>query len=306
MVFPPQLYGIYCGNKELTISKKSLSIVAMIPSENKPLISVCVPAYNNADVIKSTIEHIIDQTYTNWELIIQDDCSTDATLQVAKSFSDPRIIIIENSKNLGLVANWNKVVTAAKGEYVKLLGADDLLAPACLEKQVSVFLSGRYPAVSLVASYKNIIDDKGKLLMLRKYPFKSGLVPSAKAISRNFLLGTNLVGEPVVGLYKTSVFSKIGLYDDSNPYLVDLDFWVRVLLTGDLYVIPEPLVSFRISRGAMTSRLKSQQAKLFKQFAKKVYNDKRFNINYFHYLVACFMSTIIAILRRSFMYLHLR
>jgi glycosyltransferase involved in cell wall biosynthesis len=273
---------------------------------NKPLISVCIPSYNNERFIKSTIQSVIDQTYDNWELIIADDVSSDTSLEIIKSFNDKRITILENKTNLGLAGNWNKVVSEAKGEYLKLLCGDDLLSPDCLSKQVAIFTSNKYPSVSLVTSYRTIIDEDNKQLMTRKFSFMKGLIASQKAISLNFLFGTNIIGEPAMGLFKTSVFSKIGNYDDSNTYLVDLDFWLRVLLTGDLYLIPQSLSSFRISRGSMTSQLKKNQAKLFRQFAKKIFNDKRFNINILQYYFSCVLASVMQILRRSYLYFYLR
>lgn len=275
-------------------------------SQNKPLVSVCIPAYNNERFFKSTIQSVLDQTYDNWELIIADDVSSDSSFEIARSFNDKRIIVSQNKINLGLVGNWNNVVSEAKGEFVKLLGGDDLLSPDCLEKQVAIFQSNKYPTVSLVTSYRTLINDEGRELMIRKLPFMSGLISSQKAVSWNFLYGTNIIGEPIVGLFRRSVFSKIGKYDESNPYLVDLDFWVRVLLTGDLYIIPESLSSFRISKGSMTSQLKNNQAQLFRRFAKKMVNDKRFNVNTLHYYFSCLIASVMQILRRSYTRFYLR
>ena len=137
--------------------------------------------------------------------------------------------------------------------------------------------------------------------MMRKFPFKSGLVPATKAISLNFVFGTNVIGEPLVGLVKRSVFSITGPYDASNAYLIDLNFWLQVLLTGDLYVIPEPLASFRISTESVTTKIKKDHAALFMSFAKKIYKDKRFKITILQYYNACVMAYAAQKLRHIFM-----
>jgi len=273
---------------------------------NEPLVSVCVPAYNNEMFIRDAIQSVINQTYQNWEMIISDDASKDATLAIIKTFHDSRIVLFENKVNLGLGGNWNKVVQNAKGTFVKLLCGDDLLAPDCLEKQVAIFLSDKGKELSLIISYRNIIDEKGKILMSRKFPVKAGFINSSKAMRLNFLFGTNIIGEPAVGLFRLSAFSEIGYYDASNSYLIDLDFWFRLLLTGNLYVIPKPLASFRISKGAMTSQLKKNQAKLFMLFAKKIYDDKRFKLNLSMYFFSCFTASLMQILRRLFMLFHIK
>ena len=269
----------------------------MSTSLSQPLISVCIPAYNNESFIRETIDCILHQTYQNWELIISDDCSKDHTVDIIKTYTDPRIRLIERQKNSGLVGNWNSLVPELKGEYVKLLCGDDLIDPTCLEKQLAVFLSGNYPGVSLVTAHTRLIDETGKQLFVKKYPFKTGFIPSKKAIASNFLFGTNTIGEPGAGLFKREVYEKMGSYDASNNYLVDLDFWFKALLLGDLYVVPEALASFRINKGATTTKTKNTQAKLFRQFAKKIYDDKRFHINLFQYYMACTSASLMQFLR---------
>lgn len=273
---------------------------------DKPLVSVCIPAYNNELFIKDAIQSVIDQTYGNWELIISDDASKDHTLDIIRSFGDKRITVIENRVNLGLGGNWNKVVKEAKGTYVKLLCGDDLIAPDCLEKQVAVFTADTSNAIALVTSHRHLVDEEGKVMVARKFPFKSGLIASQSAISLNFLFGTNVIGEPAVGLYRRSVLNETGFYNATNSYLIDLDFWLKVLLTGKLYVIPEVLASFRISKSAMSTQLKKDQAKLYGEFAKKIYEDKRFKLNLFQYYFACAIASLMQVLRRVFVFFYMR
>ena len=272
--------------------------------KDKPLISVCIPAYNNAKVIKNTIDSIINQTYDNWELIISDDCSKDNTVEVVKSYNDPRIRIIEHKANLGMARNFNFVIGEAKGEYIKLICGDDTIDPDCLEKQIDVFTSGKYPSVVLVISNRRLIDNTGKVIMTRKFPFKKGFVSSKIAIFLNILFGTNVIGEPHVGLMSKKTFSLAGNFEDTNPYCVDLDFWFKVLLVGDMYVIPETLASFRISKGSSTTKIKNSHAKLFREFMKRIHLDRRYKVNLMQYYVACFSSSIMQVLRHSFMYIY--
>jgi glycosyltransferase involved in cell wall biosynthesis len=274
--------------------------------KNQPLVSICLPVYNDEKYIGAAIQSVIDQTYGNWELIITDDCSKDSTPQILKTFTDPRITVVENKKNLGLCGNWNEVVKMAKGEFIKLLPSDDLIAPDCIAKQVEIYMSGKYPSLALVTSYCNLIDSNGKVVMVRKYPFRHGFVKSRSVRSANFFFGTNVIGEPAVGLFKKSVFSQIGYYDEANNYLIDLEFWYRVLLTGDLYVIPETLASFRITQTANTTKVKNKQAKLFMQFAKKIYDDKRFEISKGQYYWAFVVSNMMQRMRKIFMKIFIK
>ena len=101
----------------------------------EPLVSICIPAYNNAAYIKDTIDSILSQTYKNLELVIVDDKSKDDTVAVIKSIPDERIRLYENEKNLGMSGNWNHCLELCKGEYIKLICADDMLAPDAIEKE---------------------------------------------------------------------------------------------------------------------------------------------------------------------------
>ena len=277
--------------------------------QSNPLVSICIPVYNDEVNIKYAIESIINQTYQNWELIITDDCSKDGTLQVIKSYTDPRIIVIENEKNIGLSGNWNAVVKHAKGEYVKLLPSDDLIAPDCIEKQLEIFLSGKFPSVALVTCNRKIIDDNGDQIMIRKLPFnRHGLIRSRKAMLMNLLYGANQIGEPGAGLCKRNVFAQVGYYDTTNNYMIDVDFWLRVLLTGDLYVIPELLASFRITntKDSCTNVSYKQYAKLWRKFAKKFHEDNRFKINNLQYYVCYVNVYIVQVLKTVVMKYYLK
>src|SRR5690349_581871 len=104
-----------------------------------PLISICIPAYNNEAYIAETISSVLSQTYSVFEIIIVDDCSTDNTVEVVRKFNDHRIRFYQNEKNLGMHGNWNRALSLAKGEYVKLLCGDDTIFPGCLQKQLDEF-----------------------------------------------------------------------------------------------------------------------------------------------------------------------
>src|ERR1035438_1370812 len=103
-----------------------------------PLVSICIPTYNTGNYIAAAIQSVLDQTYTNLEIIITDNCSTDNTIEIINSFHDPRISYFRNDHNFGVEYNWNKSLKLAKGKYLKLLCADDIIYPDCIREQVSV------------------------------------------------------------------------------------------------------------------------------------------------------------------------
>ena len=87
----------------------------------EPLVSVCIPAYNNAAYIKETIDSILGQTYSNLELVICDDRSKDDTVKVIEAIKDDRIKLFQNEKNLGMSGNWNHCLSKCSGEFIKLI-----------------------------------------------------------------------------------------------------------------------------------------------------------------------------------------
>lgn len=107
----------------------------------QPLISICIPAYNRADLIEETINSALSQTYTNIEVIVNDNCSTDNTWSLLEKISrrDSRVKIFSNDENLGAVKNWKKAMEKATGEYALILWSDDLIKPDFIEKTFSNF-----------------------------------------------------------------------------------------------------------------------------------------------------------------------
>ena len=97
----------------------------MAETRDMPLVSVCVPAYNNADTIRATVESVLASDYRPIEVIVVDDCSTDDTYEVISGIEHPALYIYKNEKNLGMAGNWNRCLSLCKGKYVRLLCADD-------------------------------------------------------------------------------------------------------------------------------------------------------------------------------------
>ena len=102
------------------------------------LVSIIMPSYNCDRFISESIRSVLAQTYTNWELLIVDDCSTDNTALTVKAFTDPRIHYQRNPQNEGAALSRNKALLAAKGRYIAFLDADDVWTPEKLEKQIAL------------------------------------------------------------------------------------------------------------------------------------------------------------------------
>lgn len=114
----------------------------MNPTEE--LISIIMPSYNTAKYINESIKSVINQTYSNWELIIVDDCSSDNTDEIIKSINDDRIIYIKNKVNSGAAISRNKALKYAKGKWIAFLDSDDVWLPEKLEKQIQFMKRNDY------------------------------------------------------------------------------------------------------------------------------------------------------------------
>ncbi len=243
-----------------------------------PRVSICIPAYDGAKFIGEAIRSVLGQSFGDFELVIIDDGSTDGTVEVARRFGDSRLRLIVNPNNLGQRENWNKALAEARGEFFKLLPQDDFLYPDCLRRQVEVFDDPANTAVALVCGARNIVDRRGRVLMKRGSGKKRGRVDGRRAVRDCIRAGTNLIGEPGAALMRTESARKVGRFDDTDFYVLDLDFWSRALVEGDLYVVPEVLAAFRVATGSASVRIARSQSRDFRRFIDRLCRDDRFGI----------------------------
>jgi glycosyltransferase involved in cell wall biosynthesis len=263
---------------------------------NQPLVSICIPSYNSGEFIKQTLESVLAQTYSHIEVVVTDDVSKDNTVQIARSISDPRLKVHLNERNLGVVENWNRSIELASGEYIKIMGADDLLDPTCIEEQMKVFLTTKENIV-LVSSYKYVINHKNKLIVYKR-GMKENVIDGTEAIKRSVIDGSNIIGEPVAGLFRKEDFMKAGKYRVCPIYMIDMDLWARILKQGKLYVIPKPLYSFRISPTSLSSVMRSSQIAEFNTFVDTVVREGVIRLNSFERFISRTMVSLKGILRK--------
>lgn len=226
-----------------------------------PRVSVVIPAFNNEEFIAAALGSALAQTYDDFEVVVADHSSPDGTPAVIETFrGDPRLRILEPTPaGGGAKANWNRVSAAARGELIKLLPGDDVIAPTMLERQVAGF--DAHPNVVMAATRRVMVDARGDtLIAARGLPGLSGVVDGARAIRATVRAGTNLFGEPGAVLLRRDLLEAKGWWADPYPYLIDLEGYVGVLRHGDLFAIQDPLAAFRINAGQWSVRLVRSQA----------------------------------------------
>lgn len=245
-----------------------------------PLVSICIPTYKGAEFIGKTLDSVFNQSYPHFELLVLDDNSPDDTSSIISSYADPRIRYVRNSQNQGPQENWNKCLQLAQGKYFKLLPHDDLLAPDCLKEQVAILEADQAGEIALVFGVRQIINPAGRVLMERGLPgAKAGRIDKVTLIKQCIRAGTNLIGEPGNGLIRRSLTQKIGTYDATYPYLVDLDYWFRALMHGDAYYTKKITSAFRVCAGSWSVSIGSAQHRDFVGFVDKFCADMRYDIS---------------------------
>ena len=245
---------------------------------SRPLVSVCIPSYNKEEFIASTLESVLQQTYRHLEVVITDNDSTDGTVAQIQKFTDPRIRLIQNGVNLGLGGNWNKALSCATGTYVKLLCADDLIYPSCLQRQMEALEDPSHSQAVLAVCNTELIDANSQVIYRRRIRCPRGLVNGRQLIRRCVRWGTNLIGEPAAGLFRRDLLDRMGVFNAPNPYVIDLAFWAALLRHGDAFVDESRLAAFRISAGAMSTKLGGHQAASFRRFVKDICADAFYRV----------------------------
>jgi glycosyltransferase involved in cell wall biosynthesis len=214
-----------------------------------------MPTYNYARYLPEAIESVLAQDYADFELLIIDDCSSDDTRSVVEAYAaaDGRVVFLVNEHNLGMVENWNYCLGKARGDYVKFLFGDDVLArPDALRSMVSCLDSRE--DVSLVGSPRNLIDDDSRLLQTLSYFSAGAVIPGAEIISRCLCdqRNQNQIGEPSVVMFRKNQASRG--YNPRYHQLVDLEMWFHLLEQGSYAHLDQPLSSFRIHTEQQTAK----------------------------------------------------
>jgi len=220
--------------------------------------------------LSQTIDSVLAQSFSDFQLIIIDDNSPDDTETVVARYNDSRIRYLRNPSNLGPEGTWNLCLEEARGRYFKLLPQDDILYPNSLERQIEVLESDKHERIALVFGSRNIIDGNGRILIRRGYRYGLGVVPGLDVIRRCVRNGTNLIGEPGNVLLRKSLADKIGKFTEKIPYVIDLDYWVRLLTHGDGFYLSDPISAFRVSSGSWSVAIGARQTEDFRRFIYKL------------------------------------
>ncbi len=239
-------------------------------TESQPLVSILIPTYNGEQFLSKAIQSALDQTYSNLEIIISDDGSTDETVKIAESFKDNCSIpyrIITHS-NYGLVKNLNFCIQQAQGKYIKFIFQDDWLEPNCIEEMVN--LAEQDPEIGLVFSPRQVLidpDSKSDLTCKSAYNGAINLhqkwsdlkpIQSGQDLLSNpncLIGGLNKIGEPTTVLISKQVFEELGEFDSTLQQLLDVDMWFRIMGRYKIAFVDKILSALLIHKKTTNSKL---------------------------------------------------
>lgn len=207
-----------------------------------PKVTVLMPVYNGLSYLRPAIESVLSQTFNDFEFLIVDDASTDESVGCIRSYTDPRINLVCNEKNLGQAGALNKGLELARGSYIARLDQDDVCLPDRLQRQAD-FLDLR-PDVAIISTWEHTIDSRGRK------------VRSWRSSLKNYgaFLGTLLVGKcpiwhPSV-MFRQQAVIDVGGYDASYAPADDFDLWSKLgMARCNAAFVPEFLVLQRVHGG---------------------------------------------------------
>ena len=203
------------------------------------LVSIIMPSYNTARYISDSINSVLSQTYNNWELIIVDDCSTDNSIDVIKSFEDSRIILLQNENNSGAALSRNYALREAKGKWIAFLDSDDMWLPTKLSEQISFMESNGFHF-----SYTAYME-------INEFGSPTGVqITGPKCISKTGFYNYCWPGCLTV-MYDADYVGLIQILDikKNNDYAL----WLKICKITDCYLLDEILAVYRRGRSGSVS-----------------------------------------------------
>jgi len=189
----------------------------------KPKMSICIPTYNTARYLPEAIESALRQDFTDFELLICDDASTDETPELVRRYDDPRICYSRSERRLGQAGTWNRCVALARGEYIALLHADDRYLEGFLKERVSTL--DAHPDVGMAFGSVLLIDEHGSTIGERRFLTCDSIWPPSEFLS--CLLLDCVIFPPSV-VVRRICYETAGPFNNEHFWGIDWEFWLRL------------------------------------------------------------------------------
>lgn len=230
----------------------------------EPLVCVVTPFFNSADYLEECIQSVLRQTYSNWEYILVDNCSTDGSGEIAERYAsqDGRIRLIRETEFVGQVENYNRALKyiSPESKYCKIVQADDWLFPECLVKMVQI--GEEFPSVAVVGAYQ--LQDPDVLCHGLRYP--SNFVPGWEIIRQYLIDGTYVFGTPTSVLFRSDVVRERRAFYDTKSTFEDSEICFELMRMHDFGFVHQVLTFSRTENNSITSSIREFNPYLLMSF----------------------------------------
>jgi glycosyltransferase involved in cell wall biosynthesis len=211
---------------------------------NQVKISIVHSNFNGGNLLKNSIQSVLDQTFQDWELILIDDCSTDQSREIISAFHDDRIKVTYFEKNQHMCYAFNYGISISRGKYIARIDSDDTWLPDKLEKQY-VFME-KNEKYGACFTWVNVVDEFARLLTKKQTDrvslFSVNNMEQHQWLRYFYFEGSCLCHPSV--LIRKSVLDDVGVYNIALVQIQDFDLWVRIVKKYSIYIIMEPLVNY--------------------------------------------------------------
>lgn len=214
-----------------------------------PLVSIIIPVYNGETTLRETINSVVNQTFENYEILVINDGSTDATLDVLSKIKDSRIQVF-SYPNARQAASRNRGLERAKGDYIAFLDADDLWMRDKLELQVKALQA--HPEAAFAYSWTDYIDERGNFLHPGRHITMNGTVYGDLIVNNFVENGSN-------PLIRRDVFDRVGVFDEALPPAEDWDMWLRIAECYPFVAVPAVGVLYRLTSTSSSLNIAQQK-----------------------------------------------
>ena len=217
-----------------------------------PKISVILPVYNGSEYLKTSIESVLNQSFTDFELIVWNDGSTDASHEILAAYSDPRLRKFENETNLGLFRTLNKAIEQSRAGLTRLWAQDDIMKPQCLEKEYA-FLD-QNPSVAMMYCQCDTIDKDGKVVSEAPVNDRTPEIIEPQLAAQIMFYHGSITGNIANVTLRKSALSESGVFRSDLLVSGDFEMWVRLSERWPIGFLKEPLVYLRSHDGQFSRR----------------------------------------------------
>jgi len=225
-------------------------------STSKPLVTIAIPTFNRASLLKRCIPSALSQTYQHFEVLVSDNASTDETPEVLKQFEDPRLRVIRQNTNIGLDPNWNACLAEAKGDYIVFVSDDDTVAPWFLERCVDLVRCEQEIKIVIALCDTYLTSDRRTLPAIASRELRTGIWDGSEILREYLRL--RITTQMCTIMLETNTFRANGAMPLDLPHVGDLVAIAPLLLTGKAGLVNESCGTYYIHDASETSKFPTE------------------------------------------------